>query len=346
MESKKTGFTEYLRNNFGITIMLIVTFIFISATSYLVWNYFTSYKVIPPYEGQIVVDTLQPVLKLDYMKEYFSDEKIKAYEEGRGLKVDFQFLYLGDIETPIQFIIDPWKTFEETSNPERREYISKKREAFEKLLKDCQVYKPHTWVIEIYVDNTDGVNKRYRDKIKEAMDDLNIEKNLSRKDKYEIYFYLLSNTDFLNVKKLSLDPDSPKEAVNNLKEKIDLFYGDQGSQEQSSVATGFFNAATYNKAKKYRHLVIFTDGVENNDNTVSLYKDPSLLEKANWPRLDEILTKFKPLPDLKRCKVNWYLPPQDTNTNDRSPLLNKAQDYWRHVLEKAGVKSENITMIF
>ncbi len=323
-------------------IMTACVLVFAAIAAIAVPGYFI-YRSYATYNANVIEKTFErqatkpaPKVPID---ELFGDDQMRAYEEGQGLKVTFKTDFGGDAEQEV-FLLEPWATFEQTSIPERKDYVAKRKSEFEQAVKDFESNKPRTLAMKIYVDDTDGISANYKAQVLNAIDELKLVKWLKLGNGLDLEGFRLSSLDATDNKKVSIEQSSGPRAdaqanglMSQVKEVVTFLLVNRGPKSHSSVATALFDSAANTTEYKSQRIIVFSDGLENSD-LASVYTNKNLLLDENkWEELDKDLTQVRPFPSLAGSSVEWYVPV----TGKDAPLQRASERYWKRVLlQKCG----------
>lgn len=263
----------------------------------------------------------------------FTDEAKQGYEDGEGATFTVEYVNeFGLSEGEEVFRINPFSNSTEAvtgDKPSRREYIDgdkdggggpekykkSRQAAWENLVTQLKGHaKPRNYLIQILVDDTNGISTGIVEKLKATLE--NLKKLTDRKDVCKVVFGKLSATVAVNQLTIENPDVSQLETI-----KAWLMIENEGAATtKSSVAY-----ATWSQLRpfngQFRKVIFLTDGAENADGlTISLYKRKEMVEDPNrWPELRAILIKGgidnpPSEEEMKKTKVEWYALTTSTNS--------------------------------
>jgi hypothetical protein len=225
-------------------------------------------------------------------EQIFSEENMLRYYAGEGLNLRFVVTFRGQEERAETLPLPNWTKADTGISGLRRQdqVVEFRDQTFSKYWEQFGQYTPRTWVVEVYLDDTEGVTAELGRKVRERVEEFQAYERIKRGDGFEIYFYRLSSTDHLNRRRVLVPQKSdPGSAVKDIEKQLDWLLEPRSEQKQSSIATGLFNAAKENGGKSNRHLIILSDYLENYGGTTSFYKEPPALDRSNWDKVDDVL---------------------------------------------------------
>jgi len=330
----------------GVVVMVLVL---ILGGAYALWSLTREGKDFHP-KGEVLTytrDAANDSTPQVSVEDVFTEQREYSLRDGNGLTVylmtkhDPKHGYGLGVDT---FTVEPWHSLEETTNSERRAYIESRKADFQDHVVRFLIRTPRTWTFELYVDDTDGIDQTLQMQVRDAWNDLNIPGLIQKGDGVKLYFVRLSNTDFLNRKRVAVPQGAEGKLAEyqaKINEGLDWLLEPRGATKETSLATGLFNAAAEDGGDQNRTMLIFSDGLENmpfvrgheDEATLSFYSDHAAIQdSAKWPRTDSLLTQYKKVPDLNGARIEWYGP--QTGKNDL--LIRAALRYWQHLLSEQG----------
>ncbi len=266
--------------------------------------------------------------------ELFSPENEQRYLAGDGVTVVFRTINdpRKNYETTQEpCTLEPWNTYFETTNPERRALVAAKKLEIIACADQFRKPLPIVRTIEVGVDDTEGVKPEFREFILRGLVGLD-DTLTSDKDTTRIVFFRLSDADFRNYRAWNIEPGTSAERAKKAwDDNLQWLLEDRGEKRNSSIATGLFNILSRNQDIRSRRILIFSDGMENSPTTASFYqalRDPRFLDPANYATLDESISKVQPFPNLKFATVTWEMPPLP------GQHFHAVRQYWQHVLRE------------
>ena len=223
------------------------------------------------------------------LSEVFSKDRMESYgaeghlPEGVGLNVTFVWKKgEKEIQTK-QFSIPGWETYEPESTSARREFVSQKKGEFDKLADEFRAAVPIKFIFAVVVDTTEGVDGRLMRQVHDGSDEtIGV---LAEYNKATVYLYNLSDLAYQGDRR-KIQPQTVTELGNS----VDSFLSGRKPENKSSILRGLrkviedLNAV---RGDEPAQVDIWTDGLENTED-VSVYHDRSLLDEANWDRLDGV----------------------------------------------------------
>jgi len=246
-------------------------------------------------------DALQKPAAID--PEMIFDEKtVTRLNNGNGLTADFTITFRDTTEWHQKFEIENLHITGNTDWPTRRKNVREKIAEFQKIAGEYAAYRPRTWTIEVYFDDTEGVTRDQSVEVLHKLDDLDIPGILQRGDSVDFYCYRLSDAFFVNERHISLTPKSPPAAFYD---PLMWLMQPRPSKSQSSTFIGFFNAASQNNGKPNRTLLVFTYWLENSQ-FGNFYKQPPKQEE--YGKVVGKFTAVRAVPDFKGAEVLSFAP--------------------------------------
>lgn len=267
-------------------------------------------------------------------EKIFSDESIRRFNNGDGLKTRFVISFHGKEEWVRPFELPMKKMTAETNRPARREDVLKKISEFQETATEFSRYQPRTWTVEVMVDDSDGVDEKLQRQVIGEMDDLELTNRMKAGDGVNFWTFRLSATDYLDDSHTAVAQGEGTHGYGKIARKLDEIIKPRGATKATSLATGLFNALAKNSGKPNRTVLIFSDGLENSA-MADFYKNPPTKE-AEWKELGEKFQTKVQRPDLKGVWIYWYGPKSGANADQ----IRASLKFWRHLLEEAGAHIE------
>lgn len=272
----------------------------------------------------------------------FNQAALDSVRRGHGFKAVFSVTNRGASVFRDSVVLPRWTEFHDNgeSPDERAGRFLAAIPRFAEMAKKYSSYFPQTWSEEIYVDITEGMAPEFRRQVLEVYQGLKIQERLARGDGLELTFGIISQTDFLNWKPVSFaqggnESTAPVGAA-LAQAGVNWLTETRPPSRESSIATGLFNMLGENSGKPNRHVMVFSDGLENSPLTVSLYNDHSWFNSERWAFLNGKITQFEKFPVLAGATVDWYVPNPAKKANLAS-LIRAGFKYWEYVLhDKCG----------
>ncbi len=268
-------------------------------------------------------DALSPSTKVE-IEKIFTDEVVRRLNNGDSLTQEFATTFRGQEEWKKTFQIPPQKMSASSFRPKRRQEVADKIEEYKKLLAEFSAYRPRTWSVELYVDDTDGVNQTLVDQVQEEFARLGVDQILTRGDKVKVTAYRLSDSFFVNSKEQTLTGSTPTTIT-----PIEWVLEKRAGKPASSLSSGLFNALAQNTSASNRIVLVFSDGLENST-MADFYKNPP--KKEQYGEVITKLTSQRPVPSLKGVDVAWHCP----KTAAHSTEIDSSKNFWEAVLRQAG----------
>lgn len=272
--------------------------------------------------------------------------KAKAeLNNGKGIEVKLISTYKGKEDSVQTFVIEPWKSFEETSVAARQRLVNAKLSELQTKLNEFGTYAPREWNFVLILDDTEGVDKRLKEKFQIVFNELLIDERVKQGDGVTLNFAKLSNTQ--------LSQEAPKVVIPKGSGSLEAFQSQlatgrewilqaKSESQSSSVYPGLLNIlGDYAKQDRTR-VVIISDMMENdlNGSGVSFYKDEGkklLADESQWEQLDGKLKANQKPVDLKGLWIKIYAPPSVAKF---SKVAKDAQNYAEHFLRGFGAEVE------
>lgn len=268
------------------------------------------------------------------IEKIFSDETIRRFNNGDGLKTRFVINFRGKEEWVRPFELPTKKMAADVSRPARRAEVLKKISEFQETAAEFTLYQPRTWTHELMVDDSSGIDQTLHDQVVREVDNLDIPTRLKSGDGVHFWTFRLSATDYLDSDRALAEPGEGTHAYGKIGRKLDDLLMPKPAKARTSLATGLFNALNKNAGKKNRTVLIFSDGLENSA-MANFYTNPPTKE-AVWKGLGEKLQSKVQRPDLKGVWIYWYGPKSGANADQ----IRASLKFWRHLLEEAGAHVE------
>ncbi len=275
------------------------------------------------------------------VEDLFSAENIEKYQNGLGFTA--KFVLLNDPANNYRPTVmntcgvEAWQTYFETSAPERRALVEKRKAEFGRCVEEFRNAKVEVVrTIEVALDDTEGVNSQFQDFVRRSLEDVARPQNLASKiHTTRFYFFRLTDADYRDFRRREIAPGTdPALARQEWESGLEWLLEERGPKKSSSIATGLFNALEMNEAVRLRQIYVISDGMENSPLTTSFYPvvraDPKFLETGRWADRDADITRYKNCAATgigrDTVKVSWFMP-QLPGLHFRS-----VQAYWQHVL--------------
>lgn len=329
----------------GIVFMVILLLIALGGLIYYLVSPYKGYAVVQQelkFERDALKNEAPPMSAFQVM---FDPDQIQKYNDGEGLSV--KFIVHSDPEKGYgdrvyEFDLPAWKNYAETSNPSRRRLVQQKKEEFDGIVADFRRHRPISWNYEIAVDITEGVGNDFARQIREIVTDLPIESQVARGDGVEMYFYTITGSSYLERSRVltspSESPDSVRRRINSALASL-INERNEGTKE-TSLAGLLANALRVNQQKRNRHIIVFSDGLENSpEETTTFYHGDGKEMVSNptrWVQLNSVVFRRGQLPNLTGVTVEWYAPPPGPHSP--APLMRDALEFWANALGAKGAK--------
>jgi hypothetical protein len=276
------------------------------------------------------------------LKEIFSDKNFELYRKGDDLEVVLEIKNdpRDDSGSSKAIITIPRAANIDEIGKPRKDSITVKQKELEQAIANFNAPISIPRVVEIGVDDTNGINEGVRGLIGQHMGELG-DALASQTDAVTLFLFRLSSTDYSNYQPVQIPAGTTAEGARQiLKEKLDQWLAQSsGTKSASSLATGLFNNLKVNQKVRKRQIFIFSDGLENMPETAKFYLAkliPTYLDRSKWDQFDTGLSKFSSFPNLESADVTWYFVPQDWIQ------YNTVRQYWEHVMkDRCKAKSFN-----
>lgn len=268
-------------------------------------------------------DALAPAPKVE-VEKIFTDEVVRRLNNGDSLTQELATTFRGQEEWKKTFHIPAQKMSASSFRPKRRQEVADKIEEYKKLLAEFAAYQPRTWSIELYVDDTDGINQKLSEQVHDEFSRLGVDQMLTRGDTVKVTAYRLSDSFFVNSKEQTLTGSVPATIA-----PIEWVLEKRAGKPASSLSSGLFNALAQNTNTPNRVVLVFSDGLENST-TADFYKNPP--KKEQYSEVITKLTGQRPVPNLKGVDVAWHCP----KTAAHSAEIDSSKNFWEAVLRQAG----------
>ena len=262
------------------------------------------------------------------LSEIFSEERANRYgadlqpPDGVGLSVTFLWRSNGNIIREESFNLPAWEEFEQTSNHDRRKLVEQMQGRFEVLVDEFTKPVSAEFVFAFVVDTTEGVGDQLRQRVEEVFQASNYAE-LSSSNDVTGYFYRIDASAYQGRRQKADDADG-------FARRLEWLLSD-GESPNSSVYEGLRAALHELSREKQPEVLLFTDGLENTP-SVSVYKQPALLDEGSWSKLDEVWDPASL--DLGELQIRLFpLPPQNTRHEE---LMSRGLDYLEDRLTAAG----------
>lgn len=234
-------------------------------------------------EGIRLADVYNPTTKK------FAPERLSRYgadrteQGGFGLTVNFIRKDGGETVKPFQ--LKSWEYFEQTTRPTRRKEVE---DAEPRLAEAINAFVASVTIQRAFgvaLDTTEGVTPELATRIRQIIAETRaVQLGSDAKNEVALNLYNITESPYQGGRQRPTLTDG-----NSVKTSIEWLLAERLSQKNSSVLMGL-KAVTeemtgLRDSRPVLHVI--TDGLENTD-ALSVYKTPSLLDEANWPKLDQV----------------------------------------------------------
>jgi hypothetical protein len=286
------------------------------------------------------VDASIPIVPVDSI---FESDSLR-FQEGAGAELKLEIQHdpaNGYKTTEMVWKLEPESKKYGFLGPQRRKKVAAAKQALDSLAAVFSSHRAHVNSYLFLVDNTGGVNETMARLINARIEALRIPQALDKGDGLNASFGFISRSDYLQrcpdaaielpVNWESSERETAMSEFNRCLKQVTAMSRDLPN---SSVATGLFNQLGEEAGHK-TYVLVFSDGIENNEGeTVSFYKTPSLVtDTANWQSTAEKLQKALSVPNLNGVTIDWYSPPSPD-----AMLVRRSLDFWKWLLESKGAR--------
>jgi hypothetical protein len=317
----------------------------IAAIAVVVW--LAGPKPWPGYAKEMVL-TRGPNGKFDISAEDLLGLRAPLYadyvNDGKGQVFNFQPVEGGRNKEDFVFELEPTATGDPQAGP-RKEQIEKAKAALAAKISFLNSLQQRFLVV---LDYTDGVDERLKGQLANRLSADRIQEMGKMGYEVGIFFHKVTESPSYNVMgPVIIPPGSAKGAG---QEQLDVMretlLRSAKEERYSAIGTGIFNFLHEDGLHPGDHVLVFSDGIENDPNTISFepshprsnkWSDPLVLsDKENLAEVEARLLQATPtVPDLKGVVFDWYLPPASP---ERLRLMTAAILIWKDLLEKHGAE--------
>lgn len=281
-------------------------------------------------------DALSDTVPQVSVDKFFTKELVDSYQNGNGFKATF--VIDNDPRdnykaTTFTCELPRWTAL--GNNPERRKAVVKSKAELESCVERFSTPLPTVRSIEIGLDDTDGVSKNLRGFVEDALSGVRGE-IASKIHSTHLVFFRLSKADYLQRWDRVIAPGTSEEEVGQTwSQGIEWLLKDKGASKESSIATGLFNVLAQDAKvvvkgreieSRLRHIIVFSDGMENSPATTSFYTTKGIMDESNWPILQKQIQKLESCPNLQYAQITWHIPPVE------GARLRKVKGFWEDTL--------------
>lgn len=249
------------------------------------------------------------------------------------------------------FVVQAFKSYRQKSKDARRIELEKKWEEFEQL-KEWLMNKDRNALVELVLDNTDGLPEDLLDQFNTIVLATGIPEIVKASDqsKVLVYSWPIGETEFGTDSAQEFTSSNIGSYVSLLTEtlKPSLFREEYKKQaSESAIADSILRFTKEHPNHPDRVIYIDSDGMEYSTK-LNLYAQRKWLEpekskegKVTYPGYEEIDKLLwgegeeRQLPPVANAIIHWYAPPSFSSD---PMLVRKALAYWKHALELAGAK--------
>ena len=200
------------------------------------------------------------------------------------------------------------------------------------------------------LEENEGVEKGLRDLV-----NLNLKRSLGNLEDLMVVgeatrlttrfvFFRISDTRVLQSRSWEIEPGTDAEEVQRTFDGgLRWLLTPVAIRKETSLATGLLDIFRRNQDVASRHIVIFSDGMENSKSTTSFYRvirNSQFLDPSNYDALDKSISGPEGFPSLESAWITWYMPPRL-----RPHVREAVANYWKHVLADVG-KSPRVEVIY
>ena len=265
--------------------------------------------------------------------------------QGKGQKVQFLPVDEGQNKEDFTFELKPSPTGDPESGPRKAE-VEKARNELAAKLDRLNNLKQRFLVI---LDYTEGMDERLKDQLGTQLNASRIEEMGKQGYEVQILFHRVSSSPSFNVLGPVIVPSGA--AAGTGQQQLDeirwKLAGESSKEQYSAITTGIFSFLHEDEIHPGDHVLVFSDGFENDPNTISFepghpgrknkWSDPVVLaDQANWSQIEARMVQATPaVPNLHGVTIDWYLPPATPNRERR---MIAAIKIWKDMLERKGAE--------
>lgn len=268
----------------------------------------------------------------------FSEQRVIELRAGNGLAVDFTVRYRGEVAQSSKLTLPKWHKLDEWvgNHPARDQEIATLKAAFPNLASEWSSPPAITPVFELVVDTSSGVNPALRDMIADRVERVGISQAVSAGLGVEIYGFRFGSSDFLDYQSTGIARGSKN--LSGVTSAVASVTRPEPGKASTSLAAGLFNALGKNQDKRFRTVVIFSDGLQSGHGG-DFYKKPPTDPKGYQKLLETLEETGKvPCPDLSGVWIYWYSPKDATHASQ----IRSSLEFWKWVLGKRGAEVKEI----
>ncbi len=261
------------------------------------------------------------------LKRYGAERPTPEEPGGYGLKLTFVTKDGDKILSSNIFQLKGWLKFEQTTRPNRRKELTGSQPELAKAIEAFTGPVAIKRAFGVALDTTEGVSDDLAKRVRQIVDETRaVQLGADGKNKIALNLYHISEDPYQGGRQR---PNLGMEA--EVKASTDWLVEGK-AKPKSSVLRGLMpilKEMMENKDSRPK-LHIFTDGLENLPEA-SVYKNPELLEEANWSKLDQIAD----IGALNLKGLTVHLHPLPVS---RPALMEKGLKYLENRLKKAGAQ--------
>ncbi len=269
------------------------------------------------------------------LSDVFSPERMATYGGyndsglyGGGLTVNFVWEGIDRKESP--FTIEGYKAGDEQNqnNDLRNELVLQRKAEFAKIVEGFTAPVGIKRAFGVALDTTEGVTPALAKRIRQIIDETGaIKLGADKKNTVVLNLYNITESSYQG------DRERPNlGSQDELKSGLEWLLKERTRENNSSVLRGLIAILQEMSGYMDSHPVlhVITDGLENLPE-LSVYRDRTLLDEANWAKLDQIadLSKLQ----LKGLDIHLHHLP-----NSSASMMEKGLKYLADRLTKAGAK--------